>query len=1025
MRVRNFIYVVVCLCSLLLSGEVSGNTVFDLEKIDITGVLYDAETQEALIGASIIEEGTTNGTISDIDGSFSLTVSEGSNLEISYIGYKNKTVLASTSGMTIYLSKDAALLDEIVVVGYGSQKKSDLTGAISSIGIEEIKQLPATGLEQAIQGRASGVYITQNSGSPGGAMSVRIRGSGSTNSAEPLYVVDGIPFTSDNEGTSATFESDGGGQFSNALTTINPSDIESIEILKDASATAIYGSRAANGVVLITTKKGVAGKSSLTYDNYVGFQQLYKEVPVMGLRDYAEYVDQLGIGELDEFENPELLGDGTDWQDEIFRTALMQNHQLSLSGGTDGTRFSAGLGYHEKDGIVEGSDFSRVSVKLNVNHNFNEKFRLGFNLLGSRTKENITFNDNSKGVIYTALLTPPMVAARNLDGTFGEPPAGENVVLTFDNPLANALEVSDVNRKNRLLGSVWAEYDITSWLKYKAEMATDVLFTNHNTFWPSYQRGNLSRKSRVRRNNNNNLFWITKHLLTYNSSFSDKHKLTVLGGYEAQEGRYEWLAASRENLPTNELQQLNLGDAGTQIVNGGAGHWALQSFFSRVNYNFDERYLLTGTIRADGSSRFGANNRYGYFPSASFAWRLSNEEFFKQYENLYNFKIRAGIGSVGNQEIGLYSFASNIRSADVVIGNSLSTGFIPDNLSNPDVKWESSVQMNLGVDVGFYNNRVELVVDVYSKRSFDMLIQKPLPATAGSLNAPFENVGEMENRGVEIALTTQNMVGKIDWRTTANVSFNRNEVIDLGSTGSLAGSLERLPITRTEEGFPLGQYYGYKVVGIFADVGQVAESPFQETGTRPGDLQFEDLNDDGIINDLDRTYIGSPHPDFTYNIINDVNIGNFDFSIFFRGVYGNEVFNLLQRDLSGTGAWVNQSVTVQDRWTPTNLDATEPRANGNDPNVNRRISDRYVEDGSFLRLQNLSLGYTLPNNILEGKGFSNLRVYASGQNLWTLTNYTGYDPEIGSFNQSPLITGVDNGRFPVARSFTFGLNATF
>jgi len=365
----------------------------------------------------------------------------------------------------------------------------------------------------------------------------------------------------------------------------------------------------------------------------------------------------------------------------------------------------------------------------------------------------------------------------------GEAPEGENIVLTFDNPLANALEVDDVNRKNRLLGSAWAEFDITSWLKYKAEMSTDILFTNHNTFWPSYQRGNLSRKSKVRRNNNNNLFWITKHLLTYNNTIAEKHKVTFLAGYEAQEGNYEWLFATRENLPSNELQQLNLGDAGTQIVSGGAGHWALQSFFGRLNYNFDERYLLTTTLRADGSSRFGSNNRYGYFPSVSFAWRMSNEEFFKEFENLYNLKLRAGFGSVGNQEIGLYSFASNIRSADVVVGNSLGTGFIPDNLANPNVKWESSVQMNLGLDAGFYNNRIELVIDIYNKRSFDMLIQKPLPATAGSLNAPFENVGEMENKGVEIALTTQNMVGKIDWRTTANVSVNRNKVLDLGSSG--------------------------------------------------------------------------------------------------------------------------------------------------------------------------------------------------------------------------------------------------
>jgi len=710
----HFFTYVLCLylgAPILISGVLaSGDTACIHQQsvtVQVIGTLLDEESNEPLIGATVMEQGTTNGTITDFNGDFNLAVQDGAILEFTYIGYKDKLIPAGSEKMTIYLTKDAAILDEVVVVGYGSQKKSDLTGAISSIGIEELKQLPSTGLEQAIQGRASGVYITQNSGSPGGAMSVRIRGSGSTNSAEPLYVVDGIPFASDNAGTSSTFESDGGGQYSNALTTINPSDIESIEVLKDASATAIYGSRAANGVVIITTKKGVSGKSSMTYDTYAGLQQLYRRVPVMNLREYAEYIDQLGLSQLEEFENLDLLGEGTNWQDVIFRTAMMQNHQLSLSGGKEDTRFSAGIGFHKKDGIVEGSDFNRFSAKLNVDHNFSKRFRLGFNMLASRTKENITFNDNSNGVIYTALLTPPMVAARRLDGSFGEAPEGENIVLTFDNPLANALEINDVNRKNRLLGSVWAEFDLTSWLKYKAEMATDVLFTNHNTFWPAYQRGNLSRKSKVRRNNNNNLFWITKHLLTYNNTIAEKHKLTVLGGFEMQEGTYEWLFATRENLPTNELQQLNLGDAGTQIVSGGAGHWALMSYLARINYNFDERYLITSTIRADGSSRFGENNRYGYFPSLSFAWRLSNEKFFKQFEKLYNLKIRAGFGSVGNQEIGLYSFASNIRSADVVIGNNLGTGFIPDNLANPDVKWESSVQMNLGIDAGFFNNTIK------------------------------------------------------------------------------------------------------------------------------------------------------------------------------------------------------------------------------------------------------------------------------------------------------------------------------
>ena len=991
----------------------------------IKGIIRDAETNEALIGANILEKGTTNGEVTGIDGDFSLDVQENAIIEISYIGYISKDIKVSKKETyEIYLSKNNTLLEQVIVVGYGSQKKSDLTGAVERIGVKELKQLPNTGLEQAIQGRSAGVYITQNSGAPGGAMSVRIRGTGSTLSAEPLYVVDGIPIINDNAGSSATFETDGGGQYTNALTTINPNDIESIEILKDASATAIYGARAANGVVLITTKKGVAGKSSIGYDTYIGLQQLGRKIPVMNLREYASYVQDIGLGtNIEEFANLELLGEGTNWQDEVFRSALMSNHQFTLSGGSEKTRFTLTAGLHNKDGIVRGSNFQRYSGKINVEHNFSEKLKIGGNIMAARTKENITFNDNSNGVIYTALLTPPMIPARNLDGTFGVPPSS-NVVLTFNNPLANALETDDVNRKSRILASVYGELQLTPWLKYRAELATDILYSNHNTFWPAYDRGTQQRKSRVRRNNNNSFFWITKHLLTFNKQFKD-HKITMLGGFEAQEGKYEWLFAARDNLPNNELRELNLGDAGTQVTSGGAGHWALLSYFGRLNYNFKERYLLTATLRADGSSRFGANNRYGLFPSAAFAWRVSEEPFLKDFEKLSNLKVRIGYGAVGNQEIGFYSFASNLRAAEVVIGDALNTGFVPDNIANPDVKWESSIQTNFGIDLGLFNNRLELVLDIYKKTSKDMLLPAILPAFAGSLRAPFINIGEMRNSGFEFTMKSQNVTGKLNWKTTANLSINRNEVVDLGSTGALTGIVQRLPVTRTEEGMPIAQYFGYVTDGIFNSLEEIAEAPFQEVGTRPGDIRFVDLNNDGVINDNDRTFIGSPHPDFTANLINDFSFMNFDLNIFFRGVFGNKVFNMLRRDIAGTGAWHNQSIDIVDRWTPTNMDGREPRSNGNDPNSNRRVSDRFVEDGSYIRLQNVTLGYNFSSKFCERLKISNFRLYISGQNLLTITKYSGYDPEIGSFNQNPLLNGLDNGRFPVARSFTFGANLSF
>jgi len=994
--------------------------------LNVSGVVTDQGNGYPLIGVSVIGEKSAVGTSTDLDGRFELELPYNDVLVFSYIGYtEQRQSVDKSDNLSIQMLEESETLDEVVVIGYGSQKKSDLTGAVSSIGAKELKQLPSTGLEQAMQGRSAGVYVTQNSGSPGGAMSIKIRGTASTLTAEPLYVVDGIPIVNDNAGTSATFERDGGGQYSNALTTINPNDIESIEVLKDASATAIYGARAANGVVLITTKTGEKGKQTASYETYVGMQQLYKKIDVMGLRDYAVYINETGQGQIEEFENLDLLGEGTDWQDVIFRESLMYNHQFSLTGGSEKTWFSMTGGLHQKDGIVQGSDFRRYSAKLNVSHSYNKKLKLGMNLLISRTKENIVFNDNSNGVIYTALLTPPLVPAKTLDGAFGAPPSGENIVLQFDNPLANAIEVSDVNRKNRILGSIFTDYQITDWLKYRIEFATDILYTNHNTFWPAFDRGTQTRQSKVRRNNNNSFYWINKHLLTFDKKLNDKNKVTFLAGFEAQEGRYEWLSASRDNLPTNNLMELNLGDASTQIVNGGAGHWSLLSYFGRANYNYDERYLVTGTLRADGSSRFGTNNKFGLFPSLAFAWRASNEEFLKNIDNLYNLKMRLGYGAVGNQEIGLYSFAQLLRAQDVVIGNQLSTGFAPDNIANPDVKWESSVQFNGGIDLGLFDNKIELVFDIYSKQSKDMLLPAILPATAGSLNPPFINIGEMRNTGFEFTVNTQNLTGKVNWKTSANISVNQNRVVDLGSTGALTGIVQRVPLSRTEEGLPIGQYFGHVALGVFRDAEEVAAAPFQETGTRAGDIQFADLNDDGVVDEQDKTFIGSPHPDFTVNFINDITWGNFDFNVFVRGVYGNEVYNLLRRDLAGTGAWHNQSVDIIDRWSVDNRDGLEPRSNGNDPNQNRRVSSRFVEDGSFIRIQNAALGYTLPSAKLRDKGISNLRIYMSGQNLFTWTNYSGYDPEIGSFNQNPLINGVDNGRFPVARSIIFGLNLNF
>lgn len=993
-----------------------------IDIITVNGLIVDAEDNEPLIGVNITIKGTGKGTTSDIDGGFSIEIEEGQILVFQYVGYEIQEVKAKSANIgTIRLSADAKQLKEVVVVGYGTQKRSDLTGALSSIGEEELKALPTTGLDQALQGRAAGVFVTQNSGAPGGGVSVRIRGIASTLSAEPLYVIDGIPVVNDNQGTSSNFaELDGGGQNSNALNTINPNDIESIEILKDASATAIYGARAANGVVLITTKRGKKGTSSITFDTYFGLQEISRKIPVMNLREYAEYFNQINFEPIEEFENLELLGDGTDWQDAVFREASMENYQLSLTGGSEKTRFALSAGYHKKEGVVIGSDFTRLSSKVNIDHNFNDKIRIGNSLLVSRTSENITFNDNSSGVVYTALLMVPSAPVTNADGTFAAPQS--EIVLQFDNPVARALDTKDQNKKTRVLANIYAEIDLFPFLKYRTEFGTDVNYSNHNTFFPSFERGNFFGRSGVRRSLSNSLFWINKHLLTFNKTIGEKHNLNALAGYEMQEGTYEFLFASRDNLPTNDLRELNLGDAGQQLNGGGAGHWALVSYFGRFNYGFDDRYLLTATMRIDGSSRFGPNNRYGRFPSAAFAWRLSNEPFLKEVNALDNLKLRAGVGAVGNQEIGLYSYSANLRAYNVVLGDQLISGFAPDNIANPDVRWESSFQTNIGIDLGLFNNRIEIIADYYIKKADGMLLPALLPSTAGGLNPPFVNIGEIENRGIELALNTVNVKGAFNWRTSANFTANQNEVKNLGSSGNLVGIIQRIPVTRTEEGRPISQFYGYVVDGIFQSQAEVSESPFQQDGTRAGDVKFKDLNNDGIINEADQTFIGNPIPDFTLNLTNSIDFKGIDFSFFLQGVYGNEILNLLRRDLEGMASLGNQARVVKDRFTSSNPSQTVPRPTPSDPNANRRISDRFIEDGSFLRLRNITLGYTFPNKLLERISIRSLRAYVSSQNLLTWTNYSGYDPEIGSFNQNPLINGVENGRYPVARSVTFGLS---
>ncbi len=1003
-----------------------GIQAISLAQVTVKGIITDGETGETLIGVNVVEVGANNGTVSDFDGTYTLTISENADLQFTYIGYLSTTrKVNGAEELNVILQPDVATLNEVVVVGYGSQRKSDLTGSLSSVTEEQLKSMPVTGLDQALQGRAAGVYVTQNDGAPGGALSIRIRGIGSTLTAEPLYVIDGVPIASDNQGSSATFGAlDGGGQASNALNTINPNDVERIEVLKDASATAIYGARAANGVVLITTKRGSAGKTKISIDSYVGANQVLRKLDVMNLREYAQYFGEINGTQLEEFERPELLGEGTDWQDAVFRTGINQNHQLSITGGNKSTQFAISGGFSDTKGIVVGSDFQRYSARVNLDHHINDRVDIGGSINVAQTNERIVINDNSAGVIYTALLTPPSAPVRNADGSFAAPQ--DEIDLQFDNPVARALETINDNSRTRVLSNLYFSAELFRGITYRTELGTDLNFSDQLVFFPSTDRGNFSNTvSTLNTSRNQSTFWINKHLLTFDGKIGESSKINTLFGFEAQASNYEFIAASRNGLPNNELTQINLGDAGQATNGGGAGHNSLVSWFSRVNYTLLDRYLFTATGRIDGSSRFGPNNRYGFFPSAAVAWRISEEPFFQDINLISNFKIRVGAGAVGNQEIGLYSYLANVQGFNVVRGDQLSTAFGPSNIANPNVRWESSIQANIGVDLGMYDGRITFTGDIYRKIADGMLLPAVLPTSAGGFQAPFVNIGRIVNDGLELGINTVNSTGAFSWSTDINASFNRNVVESLGSTGSLVGVIQRLPVTRTVEGRAISEFFGYKTAGIFQTLAEIAEAPTQSTDTRPGDFRFEDLNNDGVINEEDQTFLGNPVPDFTANLSNNFGYKGLELSFLIQGVFGNEILNLLDRNLLGLTDQNNQRVEALDRFTATNPSTTVPRATFSDPNDNRRISDRYVEDGSFVRLRNVNLGYQLPNALIKKINLSSAKVYVSGQNLLTFTEYSGYDPEVGSFNQNPLINGVDNGRYPAARSLTVGFNATF
>ena len=1045
LRRLNFLCICCCLMLIYQMGQAQTST--------IKGVVKAGDDGSGLPRVTIMEKGTANGVVSELDGSYEISVGPGATLVFTFVGYTTvEELVGNRTIIDITMQPALTELGEVVVIGYGAQVKESISGSVAQVDATKLATIPQAGIEQLLQGRAAGVMITQNSGQPGSAVSVRIRGVNSLQgSSEPLYIIDGIPVSGDsrNVGTSGRSignNAQGGGSTDvSPLAALNPNDIESVVVLKDASATAIYGSRGSNGVVLITTKKGKNARGKLTYSTYMGVQRPTNMIPVLDLPGYAELQNRIGeIYGLEEqipFLNTELLGSGTNWQQEIFADAFMQNHQLAFSGGNENVNYFLSAGFLDQEGIVIGSGFNRASLRANINASITDKIRAGITLTASRTNEELSLNNSSQGIISLSLLNNPATAVYNPDGSFAGPVTAEEVAFGIRNPIAEALSISNDLRRDRILGNIYAEIDITDNLSFKTEIGGDFGNNLSDRFQPSFTYGIINRginQLTVRRESTD--FWIVKNLLTYQNNFNDRHDLTVLLGQEAQESTWQGIIAQDGDFVSNDVPILGTGDA-NDFIQQYRGSNALSSYFARAIYTLDNKYSVTASIRADGSSNFAEGNRWGYFPSISASWRLSEEGFWSESIPFTNVKLYGGYGEIGNQAIPAFAFGSRLTTVNTGIG----TGFEFANFANPDLKWESSNQVNLGLSFSTLNDRLNATIEVYNKISKDFLFQ--FAATdfitggnsPGAITAPWINIGRMGNRGIDLALEYSDVIGnKVTWNSSLTVSHYKNEVKELLGDLTLNGSVtldgSNQNITITQPGQPIGLFYGFQVEGLFRTLDDIEGAPIQFgrpfedalfATTWLGDVKFRDVNGDGVIDNDDRTVIGNPHPDFTFGFQNSFNYGNFELSVFMQGSVGNDVFNAIGRSLTAANrTFTNQSPTVLDFWSVQNPNSSSPRLARNDtPNIN--ISDRYIEDGSYLRIQNLTFGYNVPTSVLRGASINALKIYWSVQNLATITGYSGYDPEIGSLNQNTTLMGIDNGRYPTPRIYTIGLNVEF
>lgn len=1040
--------------TLLLLLTAIGSVVAAQGTITVTGQVTDSE-KSPLIGASVVEKGTTNGVITDADGNFRLTISSDATIVASYVGYLQSEIpVNGQSVINIVLAEDMERLQEIVVVGYGTQKKKDLTGAMMNVSGDELLPVPSASFDQLLQGKVAGAQITQTSGAPGGNVNIVIRGISSiTGGNAPLYVIDGYAIGGGGGGSDVS--SFNGSSFSssgmanntankiNPLSAINPADIESIEILKDASATAIYGSRGANGVVLITTKRGKSTTPSINLEVSGGVQHVAKKLDMLDAREFAEFVADgrdnawiYGGGNASdpneiraggarvkpEFRTPELITTNTDWQDVIFRPAAIQNYQLSASGGGGDISYYVGAGYFQQEGIIERSDFNKFNFRSNIDAHLNPRLKLGVSVAGSHAYGNFARADGhlgQRGLISAALASSPALPLYNPDGSYSSElldPLG----VPVENPLLILDEFTDKRVSTNMFNNNFLEYEILDGLNIRSSVGLNYT-VDRTRLWKSSEIGEWGAKTSPATagvHQRMNLNWLNENTITYQRVFGDIHSLNAVAGFTAQKDKLEMFQAGATDFPTNHIPFLAGGNvnAGTNYIT----EWSMLSMLARVNYTLKDRYLVTATVRRDGSSRFGSNNKWGTFPSFSVGYRVSEEPFMESVRFLDDLKVRVSYGVSGNNLIGNYAHIGLLGISRYVANGQPTLGIIPQSLANDNLTWERSVQTNIGLDFAMFENRLTVTADVYRNLKKDLLLNTLLPAASGFASS-IQNVGELENKGIELTLGADVVTGdNFTWTINGNFSANRNKVIALSSLNSrIINSAYQI----TEIGHPIGSFYMLNAIGVFQNEEEVANNAVQHPNVQPGDLKFEDVNGDGVITDADKKIVGSPWPKYTFGATTRFSYKNWMLSGTITSSQGNQVYFQGAEIILNAAGVQNQLALADARWRSDSEpgDGIVPRAIRNDYARGISSNSRYLFDGSFVRIRNINLSYAFSRNVLDRLGIPSLSIYADVANLHTFTKYPGYDPEASSTGDNIAASGVDYFSYPLPRIWSMGL----